>query len=320
MGGEIIAGILVANGGPGITNGHPKKAGTIQFRFAANDIDWCLVSVHVTKDMDPQVKADSLIAAINRNGLCTYWLRPAKRGPTTGEVSIQTRQELTITDIEKIKKNDPDKTGEIDALSYNGRPAHEFLSFNGNPSGVSLDENPPVFVAGTDTHLAVLLTFAGQRSQDLASAVVADLALNGIDATLDPDSLGFQARTPAGVYFFAGTTDSAFVYTFESVAVIPDVVGVDLVHLPSRFNLTLSGPNPVLKRLDYVLDLPRETDVAAGLYDLSGRQVVNLLQQRLMAGRHNYSWHRPSDTPSGMYFLRLQADGMTQARKVVFLR
>jgi Cu/Zn superoxide dismutase len=85
-------------------------------------------------------------------------------------------------------------------------------------------------------------------------------------------------------------------------------------------SLELSGaPNPAHDAATFSFHLPRRMDVRLAVYDLAGAEVA-----RLAWGSKEGGWHRvPFSTArlsSGVYFYRLEADGVRLARKLLVVR
>jgi hypothetical protein len=53
--------------------------------------------------------------------------------------------------------------------------------------------------------------------------------------------------------------------------------------------------------------------------DVRGRMLATLVDEALPVGMHVVEW-RAADHPAGVYFVRLEADGMLATRKMVLAR
>jgi flagellar hook assembly protein FlgD len=64
--------------------------------------------------------------------------------------------------------------------------------------------------------------------------------------------------------------------------------------------------------------------VTIEVFDVSGRLVARLLDERREAGRHRVEWRgedaRGSAAPSGVYFCRMRAGSYEATRKIVLMR
>ena len=83
--------------------------------------------------------------------------------------------------------------------------------------------------------------------------------------------------------------------------------------------LKRSFPNPASTQATIRYAVPRAQHVRIDLYDLLGRRVRVLTDERKRAGRHQLTLDT-SDLPSGTYFYRLDAADVTSTRKVTVLR
>lgn len=88
---------------------------------------------------------------------------------------------------------------------------------------------------------------------------------------------------------------------------------------PVAFELSEPFPNPFNAVTHIIFSLPKSGQAKLSLWDLSGRQVQELLSRTATAGVHSYTFDAGS-LPSGIYILRLQAEGLTAQRKLLLLR
>lgn len=87
---------------------------------------------------------------------------------------------------------------------------------------------------------------------------------------------------------------------------------------PSSFSLS-AYPNPFNAQTTIAFDLPKAGDVSLVLYDLVGRNVHTLLNQRMSAGAHSLNYDA-ADLPSGVYFARLTALELNATHKLLLLK
>jgi hypothetical protein len=101
-----------------------------------------------------------------------------------------------------------------------------------------------------------------------------------------------------------------------------DVGSIDERELP--FILLPPVPNPTTGRTTIQFNLPRESEVELGVYDVSGRRVRELVSKSVPAGRHLLTWDGLSDASeavvNGVYFVKLTWDGGTSSQRVVIMR
>ncbi|RMH97260.1 MAG: T9SS C-terminal target domain-containing protein, partial [Calditrichaeota bacterium] len=94
--------------------------------------------------------------------------------------------------------------------------------------------------------------------------------------------------------------------------------------LPAQFQLLQNYPNPFNPVTNVEFGLPNTEWVTLKVYDLLGREVKTLVDQRLPAGYHTVQWdgtnHAGQSVVSGVYLYRLEAGNFVQTRKMVLLR
>jgi hypothetical protein len=80
-----------------------------------------------------------------------------------------------------------------------------------------------------------------------------------------------------------------------------------------------SFPNPFATTTNVSYTLPEAAQVSVRVYDLMGREVAELVDERMPAGTHSLVW-APQGLASGVYHLRLAAGGASETRRVVLVR
>ena len=65
--------------------------------------------------------------------------------------------------------------------------------------------------------------------------------------------------------------------------------------------------------------LPRFSQVNLKVYDIAGREVAGLTEGWRDAGYHEVTWDA-RDLPSGIYFLKIDANETEKFRKLVFIK
>ncbi len=110
--------------------------------------------------------------------------------------------------------------------------------------------------------------------------------------------------------------------TFEGRVVKTDIqVGPEL---PYEFTLSQNYPNPFNGGTRIPVDLDKPSKATVMVYDITGRKVVTVYDGQLDAGRNEIFWDGEDDDgemlPSGVYFYRVEALGMTASRKMLLLK
>lgn len=100
-----------------------------------------------------------------------------------------------------------------------------------------------------------------------------------------------------------------------------DPAGVDeeSERLPRHFELQQNYPNPFNPITSVDFSLPRASEVKVAVYDILGRQIEILAQDRMEPGVHTLHWNA-RENASGIYVCKLITDGFTRSRKMVLLK
>ncbi|MCB0723312.1 MAG: right-handed parallel beta-helix repeat-containing protein [Ignavibacteriae bacterium] len=77
-----------------------------------------------------------------------------------------------------------------------------------------------------------------------------------------------------------------------------------------------SYPNPFNPISTIVFEIPVVSFVKVRVFDMIGREIDNLVNQQLSQGSYKIQWNA-SRHPSGIYFVRLEANGLVLSKKLV---
>ncbi|MCX6163117.1 MAG: T9SS type A sorting domain-containing protein, partial [Ignavibacteriae bacterium] len=100
-----------------------------------------------------------------------------------------------------------------------------------------------------------------------------------------------------------------------------EIIGIQNIstETPARYSLSQNYPNPFnpVTRIRY--ELPRAGVVKLAVYDVMGREVEMLVNERQSAGSYEAVWDG-TRFASGVYFYRLTAEGYKETRKMILIR
>jgi hypothetical protein len=113
-----------------------------------------------------------------------------------------------------------------------------------------------------------------------------------------------------------GTDRSDAAFTIQT----PTAVGG---RVPTVFGLDILSANPFSDIGRFNISVARATRVNVTVYDVAGRRVAQLVDDAMPAGQHVIQWNGDdgqSRAASGVYFVRMQAAGLSFTKRVVLLR
>ena len=85
------------------------------------------------------------------------------------------------------------------------------------------------------------------------------------------------------------------------------------------FLLGQNYPNPFNPSTRFDINLARQSQVVVEVYDLTGRLVATVINEPLQAGVHTISLDA-ADLPSGQYFYRVSALGVSKVRRMILMK
>ena len=93
---------------------------------------------------------------------------------------------------------------------------------------------------------------------------------------------------------------------------------------PTAFALSQNFPNPFNPSTQINYRLPEVSYIRLAVYNLLGQEIRMLVEDTIEAGYHSISWNGRDNSGrsvgSGIYIIRLQAEGSVQVRKTVLMR
>ncbi|MGQ0720069.1 MAG: FlgD immunoglobulin-like domain containing protein [Candidatus Eiseniibacteriota bacterium] len=185
--------------------------------------------------------------------------------------------------------------------------------------------------ATTDVRLDL---FRAQVAYHSKSSTMASANANGVggDEHLPPVTFtasGFYCiAVSKAAYAPPGPSRSAaslFELVFSTTTQVTDVPAPAGAAPPTEFALSAPRPNPSRGIASIELAVPPGRGAATvSVYDLAGRRIRSLVASESTAGRHLLSWDgRDGDganVAAGVYFVRLQAAGVHESKKITLLR
>lgn len=167
-----------------------------------------------------------------------------------------------------------------------------------------------------------------EDSISLAGSIVLNGTVDSLRLELPIELEGSYATSGVEVDIaISGTIYAAVVYepavesaeTLVRFEVGLPATAVEPSELPESTLLHPAYPNPFNPEAVVEYEVAAETDVRLSLYDVTGREVVRLVDRRQAAGRYEVRLQAGA-LPSGVYLLRLQTDSVSRTSRVVLAK
>ncbi len=136
---------------------------------------------------------------------------------------------------------------------------------------------------------------------------------------------GLLSRDQRYTYVFS--TEGIFPYhcsphpTMVDTIVVGNPTSIDneLPSVPIGIDLSQNYPNPFNAQTVIEYGLPGPSHVKVAVYNLLGQTTKILVDQNQDAGSHRVIWDA-ADAPTGVYFYRIEALGITETRKMLLVK
>jgi len=172
-------------------------------------------------------------------------------------------------------------------------------------------------------HLALLLLLAASETFANPQYTMPRVRIAGGGATLTGGS--YVLTSTAGQSDAGTLSGGTYSLSGGFWGGSPSLVGVDDPPAAElAFALHGAMPNPTTASTVLRFDLPRAANASMVIYDAAGRMVRTLVRGAVAAGQHRETWNGTDDSGravgAGVYFVRLEAEGLNARRRIVLLR
>jgi hypothetical protein len=89
--------------------------------------------------------------------------------------------------------------------------------------------------------------------------------------------------------------------------------------IPKTAHLEQNYPNPFNPATTISFNLPAKSFVTIKIYDVVGKEVATIVSEEMPAGNYTRQWNA-IDSPSGMFFCRMQTGSFTETKKLILLK
>ena len=141
-----------------------------------------------------------------------------------------------------------------------------------------------------------------------------DITTDIIDGAIDGERLTFAYRE-----YVSDPVDIRFAGDME-----PRNLSLKIKHIPEKFALAQNYPNPFNPITSLRYDLPEQAQVTLTIYDLTGREVTQLVNTTQEPGFKSVRWdatdRHGKPVSAGVYLYQIQAGKFVQTKKMVLLK
>lgn len=103
-------------------------------------------------------------------------------------------------------------------------------------------------------------------------------------------------------------------------SIFATVTGINQVNeIAESFSLEQNFPNPFNPETRIEFSIPEKSLVSLRIFDVSGRDVAELVNEELLPGTFAISWDATS-IPAGVYFYRIEAGRHSTVRRMILLK
>ena len=88
---------------------------------------------------------------------------------------------------------------------------------------------------------------------------------------------------------------------------------------PNGYHLSSNYPNPFNAITSFDFSLPENQFVKIKVYDILGNEIIVLLNNNVVVGKHSINWDASAQT-SGLYFVKLECDNYFSTNKMLLLK
>lgn len=117
-------------------------------------------------------------------------------------------------------------------------------------------------------------------------------------------------------YIFAGSIfHSIWRRPLSEILVVQNIN----TEIPISYSLKQNYPNPFNPVTKIEFAVPKNSDVKITVFDVTGKEVSELVNEGLVAGTYQTDWDA-SAYPSGVYFYRMVTDSYSETKKMMLVR
>ena len=287
------------------------------------NLDYGTVPVGSSQLLDVTVK-DSSINALSIDSLYTK-TKEYKVSLSRGTVKSQDSAQINVTFT-------PDTTGVFNDTLYihnnSQTPLYRLPLSGSSPmpeiavTNVLSDFTAKAGQSGTQSvrvtngsiNVLVLDSAKTQTKYFKVTTTFPDTVIKGDTASVEISFLPDSVQSYTDTLYVYSNAGSPTVIALSGTGSTPTGILREGNAIPTVYELYQNYPNPFNPTTTIKFALPTQSQVTVTIYDILGREVKELVNDRLQAGYYHFSWNA-SRYASGVYFYRIVAQSLSGDRK-----
>jgi hypothetical protein len=242
---------------------------------------------------------------VKRNSYVRYDISKVKGTLTKAELSMTVQlaaNNASPVVPDRADIHAVDDTWDPATLTFDNQPTAgaKLTSLEGVAPVKAADSPKPVFKVVVTDYVKSKLT----SGASVVSFVLADDNNSGADLRL------YSSRCSRTM----GQLPVQLILTGVTTTGVEDVDN----QIPTTFSVSQNYPNPFNPSTTIQYQLPKVATVSLKVFNTLGEEVSVLVNEYKEAGTYQARWN--ANTPSGIYFYRIQAGGYVETRKMILLR
>ncbi len=257
-----------------------------------------------------------------------------QRNPTGISYTATGRYAVSLTATNANGSNTLTKTGYITVLGATMTNFNQYLPVNQSSVTTSPNDATPIdFRWGTaNVHPTINYKFKIRKLAAGSNELTFTSNNNGLDSGktmrksfLDSIAVsmgltGDSVTTVWRAWSYNGldsiASNSIFILTIKHQS-----VGVSQLSsiVPDKFTVYNNFPNPFNPTTKIKFDIAKSENVKVAIYDVVGKEVARLIEQRLNPGTYELIWDA-KNSPSGIYFLRFETPDANVTKRMSLLK
>lgn len=107
----------------------------------------------------------------------------------------------------------------------------------------------------------------------------------------------------------------------DTLSIINEIVNIEHegFFIPKNYNLAQNYPNPFNSTTIINFDIVSHENVRLAIYDITGREIIVLVNKPLNVGRYKVAWNA-ANIPSGVYFYKIETKNFHLSKKMVLTK